>query len=155
MQLSVYVVVAIFGSRCSENFVLSTAAHGSAIQNVWCSTQRSRSFALSFTTICVLTVHCLHFFPWFLHWHSGFGDLAGSHLSCLTDRTCPQIPPIQLCIWPFRVYTTRCTCYAVSSSDFTDSCWFLLFIFSGLLLCNLIQICLILYIVCHQRSHDH
>ena len=127
MQSSIYVVVAIFGSRCVENFVLfSTAAHGSALQRVWSSTQRSRGVEVSFAAPCVLLVHYLYFLTWLLHWHCGFHRLAGSHFSCLTDIswTRPQTPLIQLCTWPFRVYITRCTCCAVSSSASTEFCFY-------------------------------
>ena len=78
--------------------------------------------------VCSRSLVCF-FFTWILHWHSGISHLAGSHISCLTDLnwTCPQTPLIQLCTWPFRVCTTRCTCYAVNSNDSTNFWFFPIF----------------------------
>ena len=131
--------------------LLSTGAHGSAIQRVWCSKQRSRGFDYSITTLCVLTISGLYFLPWILHWHSGFSHLAGSHISCLTDLSWTCLRLLDTTVhWPFRVCTTRCTC-TPSTAAILQTFGFSLFL--GLL-CNLILLLFIIDIVIHLRSHD-
>ena len=110
MQLSVYVVVAILAKDVWKIFVLllSTAAHGSAIQGVWCSKQRSRGFDCFVTTLCVLSIPGLHLFTWILHWHSGFSHLAGSHISCLTDLSWTPSPAAFLQTFDFPIFGPHC-----------------------------------------------
>ena len=133
--------------------LLPTAAHGSAIQRFWCSTQRSRSVDISFTTFSEFTVHCLYFFHLdfaLAFWFSLFGwkplfMFDRQHLDVPSDSSDTTVH--------LAIQGLHNTLYVLRRQQLRFN-RLVIFLFSGLILCNLLQICLILYIVLHQRSHD-
>ena len=153
MQLSVYVVVAILAqdvwkiSCCSRRPRMVARFRGSGAQSKGqeALTIPSQPFVCSRSLVCIFSLgFCtgiLVFLIWLEATFHVWQTSAGRALRLL-DTTVH---------WPFRVCTTRCTC-TPSTAAILQTFGFSLFL--GLILCNLIQLLLIIDIVIHLRSHD-